>query len=620
MLLKRLLPQKHAPRWIITVIDLVCGIVALFVAFLLRFEFRIPEDEWDVWIGFLPFYVVVRLVVMGLFKTSSGIIRHTGLADARRIILTNLSSTGVFIAGNLVFAEWFGELYLIPFSILGIEWLITTGIMISSRWLVKSLYLYNRRLPGTQVPVAIFGAGEAGLIAKHTIDRELGESSLRVVAFIDDDRNKMGKKLEGVDVVNADEGERLLQNGRVDRLILSVQNLPAERRRKMVDMALRHGVRPLDVPPVDRWINGELSVGQIRELNIEDLLGREPIQLSPDAAQANIKGKRVCITGAAGSIGSEIVRQILTHEPAALLAIDQAETPLHDLHLELVRLGIRSHVDLQVGDVRDEQQAHDTLQAFKPDIVFHAAAYKHVPLMESQPWQAFETNVLGTYRMLNAAIASECHRFVMISTDKAVNPTSIMGCTKRLAELLVMHVAERSSVQCVITRFGNVLGSNGSVIPLFRQQIERGGPVTVTDAEVTRYFMTIPEAVSLVLEASAMGEKNNVFVFDMGKSVRILDLAKKMITLAGLEEGKDIEISITGLRPGEKMHEELLSSKDELLPTHHAKIMRANSEGVLTEEGLQAILQLATQKGDHPATRSLLEHLISEYQPETIGT
>jgi len=222
--------------------------------------------------------------------------------------------------------------------------------------------------------------------------------------------------------------------------------------------------------------------------------------------------------------------------------------------------------------------------------------------------------------MLNAAIASECHRFVMISTDKAVNPTSIMGCTKRLAELLVMHVAERSSVQCVITRFGNVLGSNGSVIPLFRQQIERGGPVTVTDAEVTRYFMTIPEAVSLVLEASAMGEKNNVFVFDMGKSVRILDLAKKMITLAGLEEGKDIEISITGLRPGEKMHEELLSSKDELLPTHHAKIMRANSEGVLTEEGLQAILQLATQKGDHPATRSLLEHLISEYQPETIGT
>ena len=291
MLLKRLLPQQHAPRWIITVIDLVCGIVALFVAFLLRFEFRIPEDEWDVWVGFLPFYVVVRLVVMRLFKTSSGIIRHTGLADARRIILTNLSSTSVFIGANLVFAEWFGELYLIPFSILGIEWLITTGIMISSRWLVKSLYLYNRRLPGTQVPVAIFGAGEAGLIAKHTIDRELGESSLRVVAFIDDDRNKMGKKLEGVDVVNADEGERLLQNGRVDRLILSVQNLPAERRRKMVDMALRHGVRPLDVPPVDRWINGELSVGQIRELNIEDLLGREPIQLSPDAAQANIKGK-----------------------------------------------------------------------------------------------------------------------------------------------------------------------------------------------------------------------------------------------------------------------------------------------------------------------------------------
>jgi len=280
----------------------------------------------------------------------------------------------------------------------------------------------------------------------------------------------------------------------------------------------------------------------------------------------------------------------------------------------LTPLGIRDRVELQVGDVRDEEQARSTLMEFKPDIVYHAAAYKHVPLMEQQPWQAFETNVLGTYRVLQAAIAANAERFVMISTDKAVNPTSIMGCTKRLAELVVMHVAEQSSIRTVITRFGNVLGSNGSVIPLFRQQIEQGGPVTVTDEAVTRFFMTIPEAVSLVLEASAMGEKNDVFVFDMGESVRILDLAQKMIALAGLDPDNDIKIAITGLRPGEKLHEELLSKNEKLLPTHHPKIMRASTPASLTDEGMQALNQLGTTRGNHQATRNLLAELIPEYQ------
>ena len=613
-MLKRLLPQQHAPRWIITGIDSGVSVFALLLAALLRFEFRIPDHEWVIWVQFLPVFILVRLTSMVLFRTSAGIIRHTGLADARRLLLSNSLGSMFFVALNLVNAHAGTGIYFIPFSIIGIEWLISSGAMVSSRWFVKWLYLYNRRIPGTQIPVAIFGAGEAGLIVKHTIDRELGEAGLRVVAFIDDDKNKVGKKLEGVDVVNAAEAERLFRNGDVERLILSIQQLDPERRRLMVDSALRHGVRPLDVPPVDRWINGELSVGQIRELNIEDLLGREPIQLSNEAAQTTILGKRVCITGAAGSIGSEIVRQILSHQPAALLAIDQAETPMHDLHLELTRLGIRDRVELQVGDVRDEEQARATLMHFKPDIVYHAAAYKHVPLMEQQPWQAFETNVLGTYRVLQAAIAAKTDRFVMISTDKAVNPTSIMGCTKRLAELLVMNLAEQSSIRTVITRFGNVLGSNGSVIPLFRQQIEQGGPVTVTDAAVTRFFMTIPEAVSLVLEASAMGEKNDVFVFDMGESVRILDLAKKMIALAGLEPESDIKISITGLRPGEKLHEELLSKNEKLLPTHHAKIMRASTPASLTKDGMQALTDLGKQRGDHQATRNLLAKLIPEYQ------
>lgn len=614
-MLKQLLPQSHAPRWIVTGIDLFIAVTALYGAALLRFEFEIPANEWEVWLHFLPIFLAVRLGCAMAFRTYAGIIRHTGLADARRLLVSNLIGTLVFAVANFAWALQGTGAYLIPFSILGIEWLIATGAMISSRWFVKWLYVYNRRLPGVQTQVAIFGAGEAGLIAKHSIDRELGDSSMRVIAFIDDDKSKVGKKLEGVDVYNASEAERLFQRGRVDRVILSIQNLNSERRRQMVDMALRHGVRPLDVPPVDKWINGELSVGQIQELHIEDLLGRKPIALSAEAAAQSITGKRVCITGAAGSIGSEIVRQVLVQKPSAVLAIDQAETPLHDLHVELTRTGSQDAVDLQVGDIRDGEQLKETLIGFQPDVVFHAAAYKHVPLMEKQPWQAFETNVLGTQRTLQAAIASGCARFVMISTDKAVNPTSVMGCTKRLAELLVLHAGSKANIHTVITRFGNVLGSNGSVIPLFRQQIERGGPITVTDAEVTRYFMTIPEAVSLVLEASALGEKNNVFVFDMGESVRILDLAHKMIALAGLEVDKDIKVVITGLRPGEKLHEELLSQREALLPTHHEKIMRAETPGTLTDDHLVQLTELASDKGNHQAAIDLLAKLIPEYQP-----
>lgn len=613
-MLKRLLPQSHAPRWIVTGIDLFVAVASLYGAALLRFEFDIPRDEWDVWLAFLPVFIAIRLACALAFRTYAGIIRHTGLADARRLLVANLAGSALFAAANFTSALFGDGTYLIPFSILGIEWLIASGAMVSSRWFVKWLYVYNRRIPGVQTQVAIFGAGEAGLIAKHTIDRELGDASMRVTAFIDDDKSKVGKKLEGVDVFNASEAERLFMSGRIDRVILSIQNLSNERRRQMVDLALKHGVRPLDVPPVDKWINGELSVGQIRELNIEDLLGRKPIALSAQAAASSITGKRICITGAAGSIGSEIVRQILVQRPSAVLAIDQAETPLHDLHVELTRTGSLEAVDLQVGDIRDGDQLQETLIDFKPDLVFHAAAYKHVPLMEKQPWQAFETNVLGTLRTLRAANAAGSERFVMISTDKAVNPTSVMGCTKRLAELLVLHESSEANIHCVITRFGNVLGSNGSVIPLFRQQIERGGPITVTDAEVTRYFMTIPEAVSLVLEASALGEKNNVYVFDMGESVRILDLAHKMVALAGLEVGRDIDVTITGLRPGEKMHEELLSQQESLLPTHHEKIMRAETPGTLTDEDIKAIAELASDKGNHQATVQLLTKLIPEYQ------
>ena len=613
-MLKFLLPQKHAPRWMVTVVDLGVSLLGLYIAALLRFEFRIPPSEWEVWKSFVPVFLTARLAAFLLFSTSAGIIRHTGLEDVRRIALCTSAVTLVFASANLIAAKLGNGLYWIPFSILGIEWILTTATMVSSRWVVKWLYVQNKRHPGIQSQIAIYGAGEAGLLAKEAIDRELGESGMKLIAFIDDDRNKIGKKIEGVDILSPNQAEMLFADGRVDQMILSIQNLDKEQRRSMVDMALQHGVRPLDVPPVDLWINGSLSFGQIRELNIEDLLGREPIQMNSKPIHDDMNGKRIVVTGAAGSIGSELVRQLLTYKPEVLLAIDQAETPMHDLLLELRNLGVESLVDLQIGDVRDAKQIEDTLVSFKPDVVFHAAAYKHVPMMEKQPWQAFDTNAMGSRNVLKAAEASGCPRFVFISTDKAVNPTSVMGATKRLAELLVLQSAAQSDTQCVITRFGNVLGSNGSVIPLFKRQIETGGPLTVTDKEVTRYFMTIPEAVSLVLEAATMGRQDDVFVFDMGQSIKILDLAKKMIALAGMEEGKDIEVSITGLRPGEKMHEELLSHRESLLPTHHKKIMRANTPPTLTDKNLEQILALANAKGSHAKTLTLLHSLIPEYQ------
>ena len=310
-MLKFILPQKHAPRWMVTVVDLGVSVLALYMAALLRFEFRIPPLEWEVWKSFLPVFLTARLTAFLLFNTSAGIIRHTGLEDVKRIALCTSAVTLVFGSANLMAAKLGNAPYWIPFSILGIEWVLTTATMVSSRWVVKWLYLQNKRQPGVRSQIAIYGAGEAGILAKEAIDRELGESGMKLIAFIDDDRNKIGKKIEGIDILSPNQAEMLFADGRVDQMILSIQNLDKEQRRSMVDMALQHGVRPLDVPPVDRWINGSLSFGQIRELNIEDLLGREPIQMNSKPIHENMNGKRIVVTGAAGSIGSELVRQLL---------------------------------------------------------------------------------------------------------------------------------------------------------------------------------------------------------------------------------------------------------------------------------------------------------------------
>ena len=608
--------RSFMPRWAILVFDMALACGGLAFAALLRFEFELPPVERRVLVSFLPIFFAVRLATMGLFRTSAGVIRHSGAYDARRLLAATGTGTLAFAIGNWVHASFVDGTYLVPFSVAIIEGLLTSAVLVSSRFTIKWLYHTQRLTPTEVVRVVIFGAGDAGLIAKRALEREPGAAGLQVVAFLDDDRRKAGKWLDGVEIVDASEAGDLFAASRVDRLILAVQQLEPERRRQVVDIALAHGVRPLDVPPVDRWIGGELTARQIRELRIEDLLGRPPIRLDGTHAGPVLTGQRILVTGAAGSIGSELLRQICTYHPAAVCGIDQAETPVHELMLELGNT-TAVPVMLRIADVRRPADLQTLCAEFRPDVVFHAAAYKHVPLMEAQPAEALRTNAWGSLNVLRAAQASGCSTFVLVSTDKAVNPTNVMGATKRLAERCVHAQSHAGSTRCVTTRFGNVLGSNGSVIPRFRAQIEAGGPITVTHAEVTRFFMTIPEAVQLVLEAAALGGGDELFVFDMGESVRIVDLARKMIQLAGLEVDRDIRIEITGLRPGEKLHEELLAAAEGLLPTHHPKILRAQHTASTPEEAhlIDAIDAWAAGPGDDTSARAALHRWVPEYTP-----
>ncbi|MFB6257347.1 MAG: UDP-N-acetylglucosamine 4,6-dehydratase family protein, partial [Flavobacteriales bacterium] len=363
--------------------------------------------------------------------------------------------------------------------------------------------------------------------------------------------------------------------GGVEELILAINKPQEENRQWVIDQCLQFEVNVLTVPSVDRWIDGGFSFRQIEKIQVEDLLERDPIKLEHAGIQERVEARRILITGAAGSIGSEIVRQISAFAPEQLILVDQDESGLHELAIELENLNPELRFSVRVASIRDALRMRYVFKVLTPDLIFHAAAYKHVPLMEDNPEEAVATNVLGTKTVIDLAIEFDAKEFVLVSTDKAVNPTSIMGGTKRLSEIYARTKGYDSNTRFIVTRFGNVLGSKGSVIPLFQKQIEKGGPITVTHPEVTRFFMTIQEAAQLVIEASALGKGGEIFLFDMGRSVRIIDLARKMIKLSGLRPGEDIKIKVTGLRPGEKLYEELLTKGENTLPTHHPRIMVA---------------------------------------------
>jgi len=606
---------RNMPRWVIFFIDMGICLFSLILAYLVRFNFSIPQLAIDDFPLVFAFVLGIRAVSFYISKIYQGIVKHTGSKDSQRIFIVITLGSFCFVLINVISSNFINGKFPIPFSIIIIDYMATTFLMISLRVMFKAIYLELTNPNKEKRSVIIFGAGESGIITKRTLDRDAG-TKYKVLAFIDDDKKKQGKMLEGSSIFGLDKLKELLQNNNVAHLIISVQDLLPARKQEIVDICLNYETKVLNVPPVTNWINGELSFKQIKKVQIEELLGRDPILLDKEDIREQIANKVILVTGAAGSIGSEIVRQIIPFHPKKIILVDQAESPLYDVELELYDKHKQQSYEVVMGDIRNKERMENVFRTFKPQIVFHAAAYKHVPMMENNPSESILTNVLGTKILADLSVEHKVERFVMVSTDKAVNPTNVMGASKRIAEIYTQSLSKISHTKFITTRFGNVLGSNGSVIPRFRHQIENGGPVTITHPDITRYFMTIPEACQLVLEAGAMGKGSEIFIFDMGQSIKIVDLAKKMIKLSGLVLDKDISIVYTGLRPGEKLFEELLADHEKTLPTHHKQIMVAKVKEYDFDEINNTVNELITlfDKQDNKLIVSKMKLLVPEFK------
>ena len=562
----------------IAFIDL--GIIAFscLLAYVLRFNFSLVDLSRSSFIEGTLFYSVCGAVAISVTSSYKGIVRYTGLQDGFRIISMVFLNAILVVLGNLIYFSSF-QLNIVPYSVIVISFLSAALILFNYRLIVKYILSYYKNAIFKKARVLVYGAGQTGIITRHVID---SSPRTHTVGFLEDDRNKIGKVLDGVKIYSANfqEVEPLFKDLGIDELVITVKDLSLELKNELVDLCIKNQVKIRTIPPVDKWVKGELSFNQIKEINIEDLLGREAIKLDRGTVGNDLQGKKVLITGAAGSIGSELVRQVIQFNPESLILIDQAESDLYSIEREIKQKDSRTRITLYLADITNKDRIRSIFEYHKPELVYHAAAYKHVPMMESNPSEAIGCNILGTKLLADLSVEFRVRKFVMISTDKAVNPTNVMGCSKRIAEIYVQSLNNQlaqgsGGTSFVTTRFGNVLGSNGSVIPLFKKQIQAGGPITVTHPEVTRYFMTIPEACQLVLEAGTMGKGGEIFIFDMGRAIKIADLARKMVYLSGFEPGRDIDIVFTGLREGEKLYEELLNKHENTLPTHHRKIMIA---------------------------------------------
>ncbi|SFF13068.1 NDP-sugar epimerase, includes UDP-GlcNAc-inverting 4,6-dehydratase FlaA1 and capsular polysaccharide biosynthesis protein EpsC [Pedobacter antarcticus] len=625
------------PRWIIFTLDLAICIVSLTFAYLLKLNFDLNALDYVEFSRNVLILTSLNAVVFILMKSYSGIIRYTSAQDSFRIVYSILFSNSLYFVVNMIFVAT-GSHALIPTTVLVVNALTCFGLLITYRILIKYFFMYIKNMKLDKVKVMIYGAGEAGILTKRTFDHD-PKVNKRIVAFVDDDTRKVGKTIEGIIILDAKNLEQIIAKHELEEIIFATYSIPADVQANIVDICLENGIKVLNIPPPNAWTGGKIQPGQIKKLNIEDLLNRKSITIDIDGIGSQLKDKRILITGAAGSIGSEIVRQLSKFDVGLIILCDQSETGLHDLYLELTESTKNKNFHAFIGDVRDDKRMENLFSTFKPHYVYHAGAYKHVPLMEDNPSEAIKTNVLGTKTIADKAVKYGVQKFVMISTDKAVNPTNVMGASKRIAEIYVQslnnslhhkdHVFSnglsyindldvKPITKFITTRFGNVLGSNGSVIPRFKAQIEKGGPITVTHPEITRYFMTIPEACRLVLEAGCMGEGGEIFVFDMGKSVKIVDLAKKMIQLAGLVPNQDIRIEYSGLRPGEKLYEELLNDNENTMPTHHSKIMIGKVREYEFDEIQNQIYNLidSARRSEDMQVVRLMKELVKEYKSQ----
>ncbi len=618
---KFLLKIRVLPRWIIIVIDTFILFFSSLFAFLLRFNFDYSRlESFDVNKGIFIF-TFFCLISSLLTRSYAGIVRYTGLQDAGRIMGTIALGSGLTFLANYVHLKLNGG-YILPVTVVIIAFLTSVLLLITYRLLVKEIFSYFLNKERKIEPILIYGTNKLAQMARQIIEENSGLKT-KVVGFLDNNKIHIGKVLNGVKIYDAAKDlEFLVSSKNVKELIIADKNLSIEKKNELVDICLANKVKVRIVPPVDHWVKGELKLSQIKDINIEELLERESIKLDNYNITQELKGKRVMVTGAAGSIGSEIVRQALYYNPELIILVDQSESGLFEIENELkLKKGTLKVIPI-VADITNEERVEAVFKEFYPDIIFHAAAYKHVPMMERNPVEAVSCNVKGTKILADMSVKYKALKFVMISTDKAVNPSSVMGASKRIAEMYVQSLnnylkeTNPDSTKFITTRFGNVLGSNGSVIPIFKRQIEQGGPITVTHPDITRFFMTIPEACQLVLEAGAMGKGGEIFIFDMGRSIRIVDLARKMVRLSGLEVGKDIEIIFTGLRSGEKLYEEVLNQEENNLPTYHHKILIAKTREDKYENVKANIELLINSVNDHDELKlvGIMKYIVPEYK------
>lgn len=596
--------------------DALAAVLAWSFAYLLRFNFELPPDFAAELQQTLLWVVPLELIIFWQFNLYHGIWRYASTTDLRRIFLAVLLA-----AAAIPLLFWMLRLGLvIPRSVLVINPLLLILLMGGSRFvyrLWKEQGLYGEiKLHGE--PVLVLGAGDAAV----SLAKDLAKSSdWRLVGFLDDDTDKHGRTLNGVRVLGGlGSLPEWADRFGVLQVIIAMPSSSHQQRKRAIQLCSAAKVKALTIPTFDDLMSGKVAVSQLRAVELDDLLGRDPVVLDDAGLHSLLTDRVVMVTGAGGSIGSELCRQIARFSPKRLVLFESSEFALYNIEQELNRNFPQLDIAYLAGDVRDAVRLEQVFGEYRPNMVFHAAAYKHVPLMErGNAWQAVRNNVFGTWQLAQCAQKYGTDKFVLISTDKAVNPTNVMGTTKRLAEIVCQGLQEESGTRFVIVRFGNVLGSNGSVIPKFREQIAKGGPVTVTHPEITRYFMSIPEAAQLVMQAGCMGRGGEIFVLDMGEPVKIVDLARDMIRLSGLSED-DIKIEFTGLRPGEKLYEELLADDENTLPTPHPKLRIAQARAVADDE-LQRMLVWISRDVANPddTVREHLRHWVPEYTPASNG-